>query len=151
VASLEERIQSMIAPIVESEGAFLVDISLRKERGKKLVQVFVDTDSGIQIETCARISRELSREFDAQMLFEGEYLLEVSSPGLERPLKLLRQYPKNIGRQFHVRYRSTDAVETLRALLKAVDGERIVFEDEKGDKYDIGFSDIIESKEELPW
>jgi ribosome maturation factor RimP len=78
--------------------------------------------------------------------------LEVSSPGIERPLKLLRQYKKNIGRHFKVRFRQGAEERVLSGSLVAVQGDQLTFESPSaGTTISLPFSEIVESREELPW
>ncbi|HWP81300.1 MAG TPA: ribosome maturation factor RimP [Bacteroidota bacterium] len=148
---LESRFQEILEPILGRFGAFLVGIDIRSERGRKVVQAFVDTDTGITINQCADISRELSREMSLQELIQGDYRLEISSPGLDRPLKLLRQYPKNVGRKFRVRYRRGDEQQSMTGTLVGVEADVLKFESERGEVVELHFASIVESKEELPW
>jgi ribosome maturation factor RimP len=148
---IKRKIEDLAEPFLVSRGAFLVDVQVRIERGGKLVQLFVDTDKGITIEQCSEISRELLREFDAQRYLEGNYRLEVSSPGIDRPLKLLRQYSKNIGRSFRVKYSSQDGQKTASVKLLSVLDDVVTFQAENGEALTLPFPQIVESKEELPW
>jgi ribosome maturation factor RimP len=99
-----EKIAALATPIIEHNGAFLTDIDLRGELRSKVLEVYVDTDEGITIDRCTAISRELSEALDAQEIIAGEYRLDVSSPDLGRPVRVLRQYKKNIGRIFSVTF-----------------------------------------------
>ncbi len=148
---IKRKIEGLLGPVLVSCGAFLVDVQVRNERGGKLVQLFVDTDRGITIEQCSEISRELLREFDEQRFLEGNYRLEVSSPGIDRPLKLLRQYTKNIGRRFRVKYSSQGEQKTASVQLLSVVDEVLTFQAENGEALMIPFPQIVESIEELPW
>jgi ribosome maturation factor RimP len=146
-----EKMRVLLSPILERQGAFLVDTSIRNERGGKVLQVFVDTDKGITIEECAIISRELAQDLDHGNVIQGAYRLEVSSPGIDRPLQMLRQYRKNVGRRFKVVYQSAESRTTLVGKLQSVEDEKLTFETEKGETIALDFTKIIESKEELPW
>jgi ribosome maturation factor RimP len=151
MAEIKEKLQVLLSPILESHNAFLTDILVRNEPRGKLLQVFLDTDEGITIEQCAHVSRELSHEIDRENLFERAYRLEVSSPGIDRPLRMLRQYTKNLGRTFRVIHQVLDSRQTLIGKLESVAGDKLTFLVEGGESITIEFSKIIESKEELPW
>jgi ribosome maturation factor RimP len=99
---LFEQISRFTTPILESIKGYLVDLNMRGEGGTTVLEVFVDTDKGITADECAEVSRSLSAEIERQSIFTGRYRIEVSSPGLERPLKLERQFRKNIGRQLRI-------------------------------------------------
>lgn len=148
MTEIREKIKELLHPIAEASGAFVVDVAIRNERGGKLIQAFVDTDKGITIGDCAGISRELARALDQTNLVQTSYRLEVSSPGIDKPIRMLRQYQKNVGRRFKVTYQGADP---LLATLKNVNGEQLEFQTEAGQFVSIDFSKIIESKVELPW
>jgi len=98
-----KKIEALLAEKFQEEeftDCFLVDIHL--SAGNKL-EVFVDSDSGITFKKCQRISRFLEKPIDEEGWLGEKYTLEVSSPGTSRPLKFLRQYPKNIGRKLEVK------------------------------------------------
>ena len=116
-----------------------------------MVQVFIDTDAGVKIEQCAEASRELNRVLENAQLVDGAFRLEVSSPGLDRPLKLLRQYKKNIGREFNVRYQAQAETKALRGTLQGVDESRITFQPTGGTPLTLTYETILESIEVLPW
>ncbi|GJQ21651.1 MAG: ribosome maturation factor RimP [Bacteroidia bacterium] len=139
-------------PVLERRNAFLVDVQVRVERKSLLVQAFTDTDEGITIQECADISREVRPLLEAQGLGGPEGLmLEISSPGVDRPLKFLRQYRKNIGRTFRVRFTRGADSQTITGTLTAVEGETLTFQPEQGEAIALPFETILESKEELPW
>ena len=148
---LREAIIPHIIPVIERSGAFLVDLAIQVENRSRVVQVLVDTDTGISIDACAGLSRELGPVLEDAGLFEGPYRLEVSSPGLDRPLRMLRQYPKNIGRRFRVRLRAGEAPQEFRGRLTAVEGALLTFEPDERPAVEIPFEQILECKEELPW
>ena len=148
---IREKIKELLDPIAEASGAFVVDVAIRNERGGKLVQAFVDTDKGITIDLCAEISREFARHLDQTGFIQTSYRLEVSSPGIDKPIRLLRQYQKNIGRRFKVTYEGTEQPKPLLGTLRDVTGEQLEFQTDAGDVVSIDFPKIIESKVELPW
>lgn len=146
-----QKIEEIVRSVADRHNAFFVDLAERRERGRRLFQVFVDTDDGITIAQCAEISREVGDELDAQNAINEPYELEVSSPGIDKPLKLLRQYRKNVGRKYRVDYRQENERKTLIGTLAAIEGEKLTFTNEKKEPVSLEFSRIIESIEELPW
>lgn len=103
---------------------FTVDIELKP--GQKLY-VFADSDSGMTFEKCQRLSRYLESHLDSNGWLGEAYLLEVSSPGISRPLKFARQYPRNVGRMLEV---VTTNGERLIQTLKAADEAQITLTEE---------------------
>ena len=151
MGDIKRQIQEIIQPYLDDKQAFLVDILVRNDPQGKLVQVLVETDKGITIAECAEISRNLGKELEIKGVVEGPYHLEVSSPGLDRPLRLLRQYPKNIGRTLKVRFVKNNVRTEILGTLSAVDGNMLTLTPKKGDVVTIEFENIIESEEQLPW
>lgn len=152
IQQIKQKIQETALPILERRGAFLLDVSVRFERGTRVVQVFADTDRGITVDECADISRELSREIATASPFGASpYQLEISSPGIDRPLKLLRQYQKNVGRRFRVKFAGANGPAQLTGTLVSVVDDQITFQEENGEAISLPFDQILESKEELPW
>lgn len=103
------------------DDCFLVDL---EQNGTK-VQVFIDTDEGVSFSQCQKLSRKLEAILDEQKMLGEKYILEVSSPGVSRPLKFLRQYPRNVGREIEVSLLEGDKI---KGLLKEVDGDVLTIE-----------------------
>ena len=100
---LSEDLRKDIEAEIEraQEGAYVVDMYLKRGR-PSILNIKVDTDEGISLSECAAISRELGRMLEEDKRMDFRYNLEVSSPGVGYPLKLHRQYVKNIGRHLEV-------------------------------------------------
>ena len=97
-----EEIQNLLTEKFREEG-FLDCFLVSFEQHNKNIQVFIDADSGVNFEKCQKISRYLESVFDETSWFGADYVLEVSSPGIDRPLIFPRQYLKNIGRELQVK------------------------------------------------
>ena len=106
---LIEKIRDLAQATLNNESLFIVDViySLKQGPSKKMV-IIVDGDNGVTIDDCTHISREISKVLDDTNLIEDHYLLEVSTPGLDHPLKLKRQYKKNVGRSLKVHLKFLD-------------------------------------------
>jgi len=104
---IAEEIRKIVEEKLIQQSQFVVEVvaSSRSTPHHKVL-VVIDGDDGVNIDDCAKISRELSKALDESPLFEASYLLEVSTPGLDQPLKLNRQYRKNIGRKLKVKHRN---------------------------------------------
>ncbi len=145
------KVEEILGPIIAIRGIFLVGHTDRRERGRRVLQMFVDTDEGITIAQCAEVSRELAAKLDASDIISEPYELEVSSPGIDRPIVVLRQYRKNVGRKFAVRYWEGTETRAFRGTLTAVEGSHLTFVSEDGVSATLEFPRIIESMEILPW
>jgi ribosome maturation factor RimP len=88
---------------VEGAGLELVEVSYHGARARRVLRIVVDREGGVDLETIATISEKLSRRLDLEDFGEGAYQLEVSSPGLERPLRTPTQFARCIGWQVDVR------------------------------------------------
>ncbi len=146
-----QKLEEIAQSAASANQAFFIGLADRRERGRRIFQVFVDTDEGITITRCAEISRDIGTELERLAVINEPYELEISSPGIDRPLKLLRQYRKNIGRRYRVEYWQENERRSLKGTLAAVDGDRITFTDDSEKPVTLEFSKIIESIEELPW
>lgn len=97
---IKSKIEEWLVPILAAKNFFLVDVKL--SLGGKKVEVYVDSDTGIQIDECAAISRQLEEHLDSSGLIPENYTLEVSSPGMSNPLRVPRQYKRRIGRTLEI-------------------------------------------------
>lgn len=107
---------------------FIVDVIVSSKRGPAKVLVILDGDQGVGIEHCAVLSRELSKTLDEVSYLDEAYTLEVTTPGLDQPLKLYRQYAKNVGRKLKVKTKET----TLEGTLTGTNPEKILLSQETG-------------------
>jgi len=125
---LIEKIRDLAQATLNNESLFIVDViySLKQGPSKKMV-VIVDGDHGVTIDDCTHISRELSKVLDDTNLIEDHYLLEVSTPGLDHPLKLKRQYKKNVGRSLKVHLKDKSIIQ---GKLVAADEDKITLDQE---------------------
>jgi len=140
--------KKLITDLIESElndsGAYLVELKILP--GNK-VQVFIDHESNINIVMCAKLNRFLRNSFDEANLFNGNYAIEVSSPGLDQPLKLLKQYTKNIGKKVSVNL--LDGSQKEGVLIEADEHKIVLKEESKKEEVQeasFPFSDIKSTK-----
>ena len=98
----KEQIESLLIPYLDEGKYFIVDVQIKASRASQKIMILLDSDEGITIQECADISRGLDQELEAVESPDTNYTLEVSSPGLDQPLRLPRQYQKNVGRDLKV-------------------------------------------------
>ena len=98
-----EEIRKIAEGKLKDSSQFIVDVIVSSKRQPQKVTVVVDGDAGISIDDCADISREVSKALDDSTVLAESYVLEVTTPGLDQPLKLHRQYKKNIGRKLRIK------------------------------------------------
>ena len=122
---LDDRLQQVIDRCVTEHGAHLIQVGLRGERGKTLLQVFIDGLEPVTIDQCSLVSRALSGAIAQEQLLPGSYRLEVSTPGVDRPLAHPWQYPKHKGRTLRLVTQEGEQTRTLEGTLTGADGEGI--------------------------
>jgi ribosome maturation factor RimP len=118
---LTEEIKKTATAHLKNESHFVVDVIVSLRNNPKKLLVIVDGDKGISIDDCADLSRELSTALDETNLVEGAFVLEVSTPGLDQPLKTKRQYVKNIGRSVKIKTKE----KTVEGKLAAVTEDKL--------------------------
>ena len=122
----EQKTEEILQPLMEANGFELVDVEYVKEGGTWYLRAYIDKPGGIAIDDCELISRALSDELDAQDFIEDSYILEVSSPGLGRPLKKDRDFERSIGQEVEVRtFRAIDGQKEFTGILKNYDKDSV--------------------------
>jgi ribosome maturation factor RimP len=92
--TIRQSIVKIVEPLLQTQGFELVELQLQQRKGQWLVRVFADAEGGISLEECQRLSRDIGQVFDAEDLIATSYVLEVSSPGLDRPLRTARDFQR---------------------------------------------------------
>jgi len=124
---LDENIKEIVSKVVERNGFFLIDLILRGTEHKRVIEVFIDGEKDISAEDCATVSREIDLELKDLLIKHPDYRLDVSSPGIDRPLKFLKQYIKHTDRKFDISYRSGEEIKKLSGKLASIDGDYLTF------------------------
>ena len=126
--AIVQKAEEILAPLLADEGLSLVDIEYKFERGGWVLRVLLDRKGGITLDECARVNREFGQLLDVGNIIPAAYRLEVSSPGLDRPLKNEADFILYTGRQVHIK--TTDPVSGRRnfrgSLLGCAEGKIMV-------------------------
>ncbi len=125
---LVDKIRALANEKLVDPSQFVVDVIASTRKGPQKVLVILDGDQGITIDDCANLSRELSKTLDESGWVDDSYMLEVSTPGLDQPLVLTRQYRKNIGRNLRVKL----GIEIVEGKLAEVTEDKIALVQEIG-------------------
>ena len=105
----EQKAEALITPILESNGFELVDMEYVKEGSNWYLRAYIDKEGGITVDDCEVVSRAFSEKLDEEDFIDTAYIMEVSSPGLGRPLKKEKDYLRNMGKELEIRtYRAID-------------------------------------------
>ena len=147
------RVWQLAAPLAEGEGMEIVDIDFRHEgsRGGRVLRLYLDKEGGPNMDDLSRVSRQLSELLDAQDTIDGAYTLEVSSPGINRPLKKPAHFARFVGKRIRVRTRDlVDGRRLFLGILGQVVEDSVILTQE-GKRYQIPFSVIEKSNYEHDW
>lgn len=101
--SIAKQVTDLIEPVLEEMGYDLVDVEYVSAQGRMVLRIYIDKTGGVDVEDCARVSRGIGDLIDVKDIIEHEYVLEVSSPGLNRPLKKERDFLWAIGKKVKVK------------------------------------------------
>lgn len=146
---ITEEIKKIVQPVLDVEGAELVGLIYRREAGRYVLRLLVDKAGGISLDDCTRINRTLSDIFDKTDLIRQSFVLEVNSPGLDRPMAERRDFQKNIGNNIKlIAKNEKGTTDTLIGRLKSVKDDGIIL-DIKGSESQILFENIIKAKMEI--
>lgn len=133
-------------PLLDEKQMFLVDIHIHGSKVTK-IKIFVDTErGGVNVDDCSEISRELDFLMEAHKIIDSSYRLDISSPGLSRPLTDYRQYKKNTGRRAKVKYKQNGEYNKMEGTLSEVNDKQIVLNPDEGYPKTIPFKQIVETK-----
>ena len=139
----EAHATQLIMPVLEQNGFELVDVEYVKEGGNWYMRAYIDTPGGITIGDCETVSRYLSDRLDEKDLIEDAYVLEVSSPGLDRPLKKDKDLLRSIGTRVDVRlYKAASFGKEISGVLREFDPESITIETDEEQMLRIARGDI---------
>ena len=125
----EERTEQLLMPSVDENNFERVDIEYVKEAGNWFLRVYIDKQGGITIDDCELVSRVLSEQLDKDDFIEDSYILEVSSPGLGRPLKKEKDFERSIGKEVEVRlFQAINKQKEYIGILTSYDKDTVTVE-----------------------
>jgi ribosome maturation factor RimP len=143
--------ETLIRPVIEGSGFELVDVAFRRESGRRVLQVVVDRDGGLDVDTIAELAEKVSRRLDVEGFAPGPYALEVSSPGIERSLKRPRDFERRVGDT--VKVKTTTPVEgrtNITGALVSADDDGIVVA-AAGGELRLRHADIASARTVVDW
>ena len=127
-------VEALVRPVVESAGLELWEVTFHKEGGRMILRIAVDREGGIDLDTLSAVSERVSRRLDLEDFGPGRYELEVTSPGLERPLRGPRQFQRSVGEK--VKVKTVEPIEgekVHQGALVSADAEAIVVATDGGE------------------
>ena len=148
---LVAQLQTLVEPILAERGMELVELTCRPQGRQQLVRLLVDKVGGVTIQQCARVNQLIGQALESANLIEASYMIEVSSPGLDRPLANKRDFERAIGEDVVVDLSIGDGrSKELRGMLLAVQHEAIVLKTPAGN-VTAPFAEIRAAKKAVRW
>ncbi len=144
-----DRVRAIVGPILLDERTELVDVEYRRESKGYVLRLTLDKEGGVTLDDCTRISREVGRTLDVEDFIQSPYTLEVSSPGLNRPLKTEKDFVRYCGRLIKVK--TIDSIQNRRQFkgrLMGISENRIEIESEGG-IFEIPLSNLAKANLEI--
>jgi ribosome maturation factor RimP len=142
---VEQQVEEIAESLVTSEGMELVDLEYRREGPRWVLRLFIDKDGGVTVDDCAMISRELGDLLDVKDVIPQSYVLEVSSPGLNRRLKKKRDFSRFAGHKVELKLVSpVQGRKKIVGQLVGVDGEQVILTVSEG-AFSVPLKDIAKA------
>ena len=143
--------EALVSPVIEAVGLELVEVTFNREAGGRVLRITVDRVGGVDLDTISATAEQVSRRLDLEGFAPGPYSLEVTSPGIERPLRRQVDFQRRVGDR--VRIRTTEAIEGARnhaGALVSADPEAIVV-DTEGGSLRIPYGQIASARTVADW
>ena len=130
MSKVTEKVEALARPVIEDEGCELWSVEYVREAGSWYLRVFIDKEGGIEIDDCQELSGRLEEILDARDLIRTSYILEVSSPGLDRELKKPKDFQREQGKLVDVSlFAPLDGEKVITGQLKSYDGENVTVDE----------------------
>lgn len=127
MSSKLEQLQALVAPVVEALGYECWGIEFLSQGRHSLLRIYIDHVDGVLVEDCEKVSRQISGVLDVEDPISAEYTLEVSSPGMDRPLFTLQQFAGHVGEQVKIKLRSPfEGRRNFQGLLRGIEDQDVV-------------------------
>ncbi len=148
--TIEARIEQIISPVLEEEFIELVDVACRLERGRWVMGIFIDKPDGVNIDDCAAVSRKIGDLIDIEDIVTQRYVLEVSSPGLDRVLKKEKDFLKFSGRKIKLKtHQAQNGRRNFKGKIVRCEQGIVELEDEEGRVFCFPLTDIEKARLEI--
>ncbi len=141
------RIQEFAESLLPAMGLELFDIQFRREGHGWVLRLVVDRQEGVTLDDCSRVSRETSDFLDVEDIIDHPYHLEVSSPGLERPLRTVEECRRHLGKKARIKLKEeVDSMRVIIGELQAVEEDEISVLSEEGQTYTLDWNNIQKAR-----
>ena len=142
-----DKVRAFLESLLPSLGLELFEVQFRREGHGWVLRVFVESVSGVSLDSCSDVSRELSRYLDVEDFIDHQYFLEVSSPGLERPLRSAEEFQHFSGRKAKVKlHEALDGEKTFEGILQEVVDGQVYLKLEDGQLIQFSFEQVNKAR-----
>ena len=141
------KLLHIIEPLLEKKGVELVELQYNRSK-RSSIRLFVWEEGGISLDRCTEISRDVSELLDRKDIIDGRYALEVSSPGIDRPLKTERDFERQIGRTVKVTLKQDESTTTVQGSLISVSDGIVTLSVDKNE-CNVELDQIVKAKVEV--
>lgn len=139
----ESKVEAYLLPLMEEYKYELVDVEYVKEAGLWYLRAYIDKEGGFTVDDCEKVSRKLGEWLDEKDFIDDSYILEVSSPGLGRPLKKEKDFVRSLGKEVEIKlYRAVNKQKDFTGVLKAFDKDTVTITAEDGNDSIFNKTDI---------
>lgn len=138
--------EALVRPVIEGEGLELVDVTFGREGGRRILRITVDRDGGVDLETISTLSGKVSRRLDLEGFEPGPYALEMTTPGIERPLRRPQDFRRAVGER--VRVKTDEGV--LEGELRAAEDDEIRIAADEGERR-VTLDEVAAAKTVVDW
>ncbi|MEK6684188.1 MAG: ribosome maturation factor RimP [Nitrospirota bacterium] len=147
-----DRIRDVVLPILDSMGLELVDLELSGRGKGSHLRIFIDKAGGIRVEDCELVSRYVGHALDVADPLPSSYVLEVSSPGLDRPLRKVGDYQRHTGKLVRLKLaHPLNGAWVIIGRLQGLQGDRVEIKADDGDPVQVALTDIAHARLEVEW
>src|SRR6266496_2910204 len=144
-------LEALVRPMVEAAGLELVDVGFARQSGRRVLKVTVDREGGVDLDTIAAASERISRRLDLEGFGPGPYELEVSSPGVERPLREPHDFARRVGERVKLNVAGlVEGSTTLTGTIAAADLGEVRIATEGGERA-VSYGDIVSARTVFDW
>ena len=140
------NIKEIAENVIENSGYFLIDFLVRGFGKNTVIEIFIDGENYISADDCSKVSREINDRLSSTIQPEDNYRLDVSSPGVDKPLKFIQQFPKHLNKKFDVSYKKGTETKKITGKLTEVKGEVLRFLLNNDEELMLDFKDILKAK-----
>lgn len=144
------RVREILSPLTEKKKIEIIDVTYKREGHRMVLRILLDKEDGITVDECSEINNQLSQMLDVENILDEHYILEVSSPGLDRPMKSQEDFKRALGKNIKVTtYAPIDGKNVFIGKLLGIAESTIVMEDAEGISTEIPKEKIARAKQEI--